>query len=136
MLPFIEEQQLYAVISGSFSSGGNSAQAFGPIRETTWYIPWTRLIPGLLCPSAQLGLSYGNNSVWLGRRHYAVCLGDTIANINSTSSANNRGIFRHSSTPLGTALSEIRDGTSKMILLGRPGSSSTRSTAAISRRPR
>jgi len=30
VLPFIEEQQLYAVISGTFSSGGNSAQAFGP----------------------------------------------------------------------------------------------------------
>jgi len=118
VLPFIEEQQLYAVISGTFSSGGNSAQAFGPIRETTWYTPWTRLIPGLLCPSAQLGLSYGNNSVWLGRRHYAVCLGDTIASINSTSSANNRGIFRYSATPLGTELSEIRDGTSKTILLG------------------
>jgi prepilin-type N-terminal cleavage/methylation domain-containing protein/prepilin-type processing-associated H-X9-DG protein len=118
VLPFIEEQQLYAVISGSFSSGGNSAQPFGPIRENSWYTPWTRLVQGFLCPSTQPGLAYGNSSVWLGRRHYAVCLGDTIASINSTSSANNRGIFRYSSTPLGTTLSEIRDGTSKTILLG------------------
>jgi prepilin-type N-terminal cleavage/methylation domain-containing protein/prepilin-type processing-associated H-X9-DG protein len=118
VLPWIEEQPLYNTISSPFTSGGNSALPFGPIRENSWYTPWTRRIEAFLCPSATLGLAYGNSSTWLGRRHYAVCLGDTIASLNSTSPSNNRGIFLYSSSTLGTSLDEIRDGTSTTIMLG------------------
>ena len=121
VLPWIEEQQLYDVISSPFTSGSNRALPFGPIRENSWYTPWTRRIGAFLCPSTQPGLAYGNSTAWLGRRHYAVCLGDSIANINSTSTSsfpNNRGIFLYSSTALGTSLEEIRDGTSTTIMLG------------------
>jgi prepilin-type processing-associated H-X9-DG protein len=117
VLPWIEEQPLYNTISSPFTSGGSSAQAFGPIRETTWYTPWTRRIQPFLCPSAELGLAYGNSSAWLGRRHYAVCLGDSIASLNSNTT-NNRGIFLYSSSALGMALADIRDGTSTTIMLG------------------
>ena len=116
VLPRIEEQRLYDEISVPWSGSGGSAQAFGPPRDFLWYPPWKRLIPGLLCPSTQPGLSYGGDATILGRRHYAVCLGDMINNMNS--GANNRGIFGYSSTALGITLAEIRDGTSKTIMLG------------------
>jgi len=117
VLPWIEELPLYKQIASPFTSGGNSAQAFGPIRETTWYTPWISRIQGLLCPSAPPGLAYGNSTAWLGRRHYALCLGDSIGSINQNSTTN-RGIFLYSSTDLGITLDQIRDGTSKTIMLG------------------
>jgi len=116
VLPRIEEQRLYDEISVPFTTGTNSAQPFGPPRDFLWYTPWLRRIQGLLCPATQPGLSYGNNSSVLGRRHYAVCLGDMINAVNT--SANNRGIFGYSSTAVGITLAEIRDGTSKTIMLG------------------
>jgi prepilin-type N-terminal cleavage/methylation domain-containing protein len=111
ILPHIDEGPLYQQISTPYASP--ACLPFGPIRDAPWYPPWQTRLPIFLCPSAPLGLGYYNDARFAGRRHYALCMGDKIA--NNHNQLNERGIFGYGE---GTALGEIRDGLSNTILMG------------------
>lgn len=112
VLPFIEEQSLYSRISQPWP-GPPACLPFGPIRDAAWYPPWQARVAPFLCPSAPDGLAYSGDSRFAGRRHYALCMGDKIA--NNHAQTNTRGIFGWDE---GATTNEIRDGLSNTILVG------------------
>jgi type II secretory pathway pseudopilin PulG len=112
VLPFIDEKPLYDQIATAWP-GPPAVLPFGPIRDAPWYPPWQARLPIFLCPSAPLGLAYSGDARYAGRRHYALSMGDKIA--NNHAQRNDRGIFGFGE---GMALGEIRDGLSNTILLG------------------
>lgn len=112
ILPFLEQTALYDVISSPYS-GSQNALPFGPPRDFFWYPPWTMDVPAFRCPSAPLGLYYGGNTSVLGRRNYAMCLGDKI--LNNHNNVNLRGVFAYMSA---TTFADIIDGTSNTIIMG------------------
>jgi len=111
ILPFIEQQALYDVITSPWP-GPPATNPYGPPRDFFYYGPWKEDIPAFRCPSAPLGLGYYNSAAVTGRRNYAMCLGDTIANNHSVKT---RGVFYYRSA---TKIRNILDGTSNTILMG------------------
>ena len=112
LLPFLEQGALYDIISSPYS-GSQNALPFGPPRDFFWYTPWTMDVPAFRCPSDPEGLAYyGNNSI-LGRRHYAMCLGDKI--LNNHNNRTLRGVFGYRSS---VKFAHITDGTSNTIMMG------------------
>jgi prepilin-type N-terminal cleavage/methylation domain-containing protein/prepilin-type processing-associated H-X9-DG protein len=115
ILPMMEQQVVYDVLSSPYPATGTpSYLPFGPIRENGGYPPWQAEISTFRCPGAAKGLTWGSIR---GRRNYHMSMGDTIAALYA--SGPYRGMFGNAgSSPLGTRLKEITDGTSKTILLG------------------
>ena len=115
VLPAIDEGRLYDQIARAQRIGSTDYLAFGPPRDFFNYTPWLAPVETFLCPAADLGLAYGGSTAIRGRRHYAVSLGDMIANVNTAT--NVRGIFGYTTAKNGIQMSEIRDGTSMTIML-------------------
>ena len=116
ILPYIEQGNLYALGSSMSVKPGTTTPVapWGPPRDFDWYVPWQQDIPAFHCASAPKGLYYGGDTLFAGRRDYAMCIGDTIAADFSDTGAY-RGIFGgyNQSTKIG----DITDGTSNTILL-------------------
>ena len=79
LLPFLEVSGLYDDISNPYA-GPPVTNPYGPPRDFFYYPPWCADVPAFRCPSCPLGLAYGGNAAVTGRRNYALCLGDMIAN--------------------------------------------------------
>jgi prepilin-type N-terminal cleavage/methylation domain-containing protein len=111
LLPFLEVTALWEDISNPYA-GPPLTNPFGPPRDFFYYPPWVADVPAYRCPSCPPGLPYGGNAAVLGRRNYAMCLGDMIA--NNHSATNNRGVFGYLSA---TNFRDITDGTSNTLLI-------------------
>lgn len=109
LLPFMEVNALYDEITSPFA-GPPLTNPYGPPRDFFWYPPWCAAVPALTCPSCPEGIAY--NAAALGRRNYALCLGDMIA--NNHNATNNRGVFGYLSA---TKFRDITDGTSNTLLM-------------------
>lgn len=110
LLPYIEQTALYIQINAPYASP--STLAYGPPRDFNYYPPWRADITIFHCPSALAGLPYSGDNSFAGRRHYAVCMGDSILNNHSLQTL--RGVFGNL---VGTPISKITDGTSNTILM-------------------
>jgi prepilin-type N-terminal cleavage/methylation domain-containing protein len=111
VLPFLEQNALWDVISNPYA-GPPLTNPFGPPRDFFYYTPWCADVPVFRCPSCPAGLFYGGNAAVLGRRNYALCLGDMIA--NNHAATNNRGVFGYLSA---TNFKDITDGTSTTLMM-------------------
>lgn len=118
LLPFLEVTSLWNDISRPYA-GPPATNAYGPPRDYFWYPPWTADVPIFRCPSCPPGLPYNGNTQVLGRRNYAMCLGDMIA--NNHSGTNRRGVFGYMSA---TRLPDIVDGTTNTILMAEKANAS------------
>ncbi|HEY1189762.1 MAG TPA: DUF1559 domain-containing protein [Gemmata sp.] len=121
LMPYIEQQGVYDILTQPNSGMSPPCLPFGPIRSTT-YTPYTTKFSVFTCPSnpqaAQIwGLSWGPRS-------YACSVGDSIANNDSLQSS--RGVFGLAAT----RFADITDGTSNTLMFAERafGSSSNRST--------
>jgi len=116
ILAYLEYQALWDQISTPGTYGGRQVMPFGPPRDFFWYPPWCADVPLYRCPSAPPGLYYNNNSNVLGRRNYAVCVGDSIS-VNVIGSpptkTPTRGIFGPSCN---TSSADVTDGLSNTML--------------------
>jgi prepilin-type N-terminal cleavage/methylation domain-containing protein len=117
MLPFCEEQRMYQAIQAGNPSGGIAPG--GPAAYAGWSV-WDRSPDALRCPS-----DIFNPNV-TRQNSYAVCVGDQVTGISSTSTTG-RGVWVTANysdwntppakrTSDGVAFSEIRDGLSKTIM--------------------
>jgi len=109
LLPFLEVTALWEQISSPYA-GPPLTNPYGPPRDFFYYPPWCAEVPALTCPSCPPGIAY--NAAALGRRNYALCLGDMIANNHNT--INSRGAFGYLSA---TNFRDITDGTSNTLLM-------------------
>ena len=115
MLPYIEELTMYDEIMG----GGGGIAPGGP-HAWAGYAAWNRAPAALSCPSDS------GPSTRQQRHSYAVCVGDNVSGHNANT-GDGRGVFVGTSyaggtdpqpvRKLGTAISEITDGTSKTLLI-------------------
>jgi prepilin-type N-terminal cleavage/methylation domain-containing protein/prepilin-type processing-associated H-X9-DG protein len=110
LLPFIEQTGLYAQITSPYAS--TATLPYGPPRDFNYYPPWRSDVTIFKCPAALPGLPYSGDQSYAGRRHYALCMGDSILNNNSLTTM--RGVFANN---VGTPMSKILDGTSNTILM-------------------
>ncbi|MCY2993104.1 MAG: DUF1559 domain-containing protein [Planctomycetota bacterium] len=110
LLPFLEQNWLWEEISNPSSPGGTATRAFGAPRDFFYYPPWCADVAVFRCPSCPPGIAY--NAAALGRRNYALCLGDMIA--NNHAATNSRGAFGYKSA---TRFADITDGTSNTLLM-------------------
>src|SRR5690606_8883006 len=126
LLPFIEQGNLYNQIASPWDAIGNNPPSlpFGPPRDFGYYPPWAARLTSFICPSAPEGLGYNNNSAAQleNKRHYAMCLADTILNSHGggTTTVNSltprfRGSFGFGRF---VKIGEMSDGTSNTIILG------------------
>lgn len=80
LVPYLEQMPLWDVINAPGTFGGAVIMPMGPIRDASYYPPWQAKLPVFECPTAPRGLQYGgSNTNQGGRRHYAMSLGDRIA---------------------------------------------------------
>ncbi|WP_020470935.1 DUF1559 domain-containing protein [Zavarzinella formosa] len=121
ILPYMEQDNVYAIVNQPYTTGGVNYLPFGPIRSTP-YTPYQTTFNVFMCPSnpaaAQIwGLAWGPRS-------YATCVGDSIVGIDSN--ANNRGVFSRTAT----TMASVTDGLSNTVFMGERafGSSNNRST--------
>lgn len=81
LVPYLDQMPLWDVINAPGTFGGVAHMPFGPPRDFGYYPPWQAKLPVFECPTAPQGLAYhGASSTFRGRRHYAMSLGDRIAN--------------------------------------------------------
>jgi hypothetical protein len=111
ILPFLEMTSLYNDITTIYA-GPPVTNPYGPPRDFNYYPPWCADVAAFRCPSCPLGLAYGGDAKYTGRRNYALCLGDMIA--NNHNATNPRGVFGYLSA---TRLGDILDGTSTTLLM-------------------
>ncbi len=128
LLPFIEQQALWQVISNPTASG---FQAMGPWpnrqladNTTTPYAPWITTLPSYRCPSDPgVGLPAH------GRTNYAACLGDsgTLGDVGDTTDfGGSRGLRQYQDSACRgafiprtqTSFNSILDGLSNTICMG------------------
>ena len=128
LLPFIEQQALWQVISNPTASG---FQAMGPWpnrqladNTVTPYEPWLTNIPSYRCPSDP-----GEGLPAHGRTNYAACLGDsgTLGDVGDTTDfGGSRGLRQYQDSACRgafvprtqTSFNSILDGTSNTICMG------------------
>ncbi|TWU44271.1 hypothetical protein Q31b_18070 [Novipirellula aureliae] len=72
ILPFVEQQGLWEVISNPYNDGTNQFRPMGPTPENIRYEPWSTELPAYRCPSDP-----GSGLPALGRTNYAACVGDS-----------------------------------------------------------
>ena len=129
ILPYIEQQAIYDILSQSGTFGGVNVLPFGPIRDRIAYPPYSAQIATFICPSNPGPAANIWGQAW-GPRSYAICMGDSIVNIHSL--VNPRGVFGLVPLNQKSALkmASITDGTSNTILMAERafGSGSNRST--------
>ncbi len=113
ILPYLEQSAVYDTLSQPGTYGGVSILAWGPIRDRTYYPPYVEQFAAFVCPSnaAPSAAIWGTNA-W-GPRSYAVCVGDSIANVHWN--LDNRGVFARESK---VNISAITDGTSNTVIMG------------------
>ncbi len=123
ILPNLEQTASYNVLSQPGTFGGNAIRAFGPIRDTAAYTPYTTKFSVFVCPSNPPAAPIWGTSAW-GARSYACSVGDTIVGIDSN--ATNRGMFART----GVRIADVTDGTSNTVQMAERafGSGNTRST--------
>ena len=134
MLPFMEEQKMFDAIQAGSTSAGIAPG--GPAAYGYWSV-WDRSPDALRCPSDIV------NPTMTRQNSYAVCVGDQVTGISSTSTTG-RGVWVAANysdwntppakrTSDGVQFSEIRDGLSKTILLSERmhGDDSTWTTNAV-----
>ncbi|TWU46023.1 hypothetical protein Q31b_12010 [Novipirellula aureliae] len=125
ILPFIEQQPTWEIISNPYNDGSATFPAMGPTPENLAYEPWRTEFPTFRCPSDP-----GSGLPSLGRTNYAACLGDSTwcsslvkhpivddseAVFGEHAQAAQRGLFRfHYSTRFRGCL----DGLSNTIAMG------------------
>lgn len=133
LLPFVEQQGLWQLISNPYNQAGYSFPPMGPTPENINYQPWVTEIAGLRCPSDP-----GRGLPALGRSNYVSCYGDSVVrsstsifNVGSGSgvafpyvitagkekeaAASARGVFARSQI---LGIRDILDGTSNTIAMG------------------
>ena len=125
LLPYVEQNALYAEIKGCFDKAiqtGDAAYTPSPssaidgIPTGMTYNPYTTAVDAFLCPSddiAQQSKSMGASH--LGRNNYACNMGDAATLNNSDYQAKRRGVFVNGLIAGRTTLSAIKDGTSNTM---------------------
>ena len=110
MLPYVEESALY----NGIMSGDATVSSGGPYAWIPWAV-WDTSPNAFRCPVAPQDGPVSQN-------HYALCIGDQPR--NATSTGFSRGMWMPTAyngttpvKPLGTLLSDVRDGTSKTIMI-------------------
>jgi prepilin-type N-terminal cleavage/methylation domain-containing protein len=111
LLPYVEQTALYEQITTPWA-GPPLTNPYGLPRDYSNYPPWCMKVPAFRCPSCPEGLAYNGTNAFTGRRNYALCLGDMIA--NNHSATNNRGVFGYLSA---TNFRDINDGTANTLLM-------------------
>ena len=112
ILPYMEQSAVYDILSQPGTYGGISILAWGPIRDRSYYPPYVEQFAAFVCPSNGMppAAIWGTNA-W-GPRSYAVCVGDSIANVHWN--LDNRGVFARESK---VNISSIGDGTSNTVIM-------------------
>ncbi len=114
MLPFLDQQALYATVSQPYRAGGVALPAF-PSATRTDYPPWQQSLSTLICPSDTAPVSSGSG---FAGTNYAVNSGDNPAGTGDRERSRHRGVFPDESA---LRLTEIRDGTTNTMLFGEIG---------------
>lgn len=132
MLPFIEQQSLWELVSNIQQAGNIPAMGNNPGTDTPNFVPWQTQVPTFRCPSDPTQLNGA------GQLNYGNCHGDTIrgigraantlpaSQVNATSGSNQlqynggvtgmeRGLF-HSGTA--RKFRDVLDGLSNTIAMG------------------
>lgn len=111
LLPFIEQQSLYDMISdGGTSVAKNGTTDYAPFSGMPWddnYLPWFVKFPARFCPS-DISESMEPEAGFPGTTNYRACAGDWAAG-----SAWSRGAFIMEK---GRDFSDLLDGTSNTVL--------------------
>jgi prepilin-type processing-associated H-X9-DG protein len=127
LLPYLDQVPLWDQINTPMPG----VLPFGQPRDFG-YAPWSARPAVFLCPTAPLGKRYGgaNDSGGQGRRHYAMSMGDRIA--NNDSGGVPRGLFGYGSR---VTQAHVLDGMSFTIMVAERAnavdSSDVRGLAAI-----
>jgi len=114
LLPQLDQQARFNMISGQ------TLQGYGPFQAWGWvnYQPWAGTIPALVCPS-DTGLKGGgeNGTSWgmIGFLNYKFCVGTAVANNDWAWSGPQNGVF--AGYPQAYGINDILDGTSNTILM-------------------
>ena len=118
LLPFYEQQALYAQWSSTLTAAGQTWPPFGPCAwdgAPNLYPPYLTQVATLLCPSD--GPIATRQPTDFGRNSYTFCVGDSIyygGNNGSSFGLDPRGIFGWCSS---ISFASVRDGTSNTLLL-------------------
>ncbi len=119
LLPFYEQQALYALWSSPQTYNGTTFSAFGPCpwdATAASYYPYLQQVPTLMCPSdPNIGTKTDTQK---GRTNYMFSVGDSVAysgSVGNNDSTNTRGIFGNGAANI--TFASITDGTSNTVML-------------------
>lgn len=116
LMPFYEQQPLYAIWSSAQTYGATTYTPFGPCpwdATAPNYWPYLQQVPTLLCPTD--GTAAKKLATDRGRTNYMFSVGDTVSNNHNNNSNDNRGPFGNYQVVFGFA--DIRDGTANTAML-------------------
>ena len=130
VLPFVEQQALWEVISSPLTDTSGTYPAMGPQTDNGNYVPWRTQVPGYRCPSDPTSQVAGQ----FGMTNYSACAGDAYfeqhhAGVNDDGSSSGdgtwgdaagdrwggRGAFRDRHF---TNFKDMLDGTANTIMTG------------------
>ncbi|MFO1063213.1 MAG: DUF1559 domain-containing protein [Pirellulales bacterium] len=118
LLPYIEANPQFNIISSGGTFDGRSVPPMGPAPWIEEYDPWTVNWQPFLCPSAPPA----DKPSKIGQTNYLFCIGDTARSIHQPQAV--RGAFACGHYPKRT---DITDGTSNTILMAECGTGQSRS---------
>lgn len=117
LLPYLEQEPLWAQITNPLSANGKAYPAWGPPPTDSSYPAWCVDLPTLHCPN-----SPGNDKNVFGETNYAFCVGDVAREIHTPTKM--RGVF---ACDLTSRFEDITDGMSCTLFMAEIGTAADRS---------